>query len=289
MFSYRNYTIKRYWRESLFAILLALSLVVWVLVYQHKTGLLKVYFLDVGQGDAIFVETPSRRQILIDGGRNKKVVSELGRIMSFGDRSIDVVIATHPDADHIGGLPEVASRFDIGVYLEPGVESENSFDDELHARLEDKNTQTLLARRGTVINFGDGARLTILFPDQDVSNWETNDASVVARLDYGESSFLFTGDSPIRIENTLIYQSKQFLDTDVLKVGHHGSRTSTSLSYAEAVFPEYAVVSAGRDNTYGHPHKEVLNILAKIGAKVVSTAESGTLEFETDGEMLRLK
>lgn len=262
---------------------------VWLVLYQSREITLKVYFLDVGQGDAILVDTPSHKQLLIDGGRNKQIVSELGKILPFGDRILDVVIATHPDADHIGGLPEVVSRYDVGLLLESGVESENKIDDELDRRAVDKGVRKLLARRGMRVSFGDGVVLRILFPDRDVTRWETNDASIVARLDYGESSFLFTGDSPIKIENTLINyseESKELLDVDVLKVGHHGSRTSTSLSYAQTVSPEYAVISAGKGNRYGHPHKEVLEILSKVGTKVVSTMESGTIKFETDGKTL---
>jgi len=140
-----------------------------------------------------------------------------------------------------------------------------------------------------VINFGDGAKLTVLFPNQDVSNWETNRASIVAKLVYGDKSFLLTGDSPIKTENILLNLDKEILDSDVLKAGHHGSRTSTSLSFAEVVSPEYAVISAGKDNSYGHPHKEVLDILKKVGSKILSTAESGTIIFETDGKTLQLK
>lgn len=289
MFSYRNYTFNKFWREYTLIVLVLANALVWLVLYQSREITLKVYFLDVGQGDAILVDTPSHKQLLIDGGRNKQIVSELGKILPFGDRILDVVIATHPDADHIGGLPEVVSRYDVGLLLESGVESENKIDDELDRRAVDKGVRKLLARRGMRVSFGDGVVLRILFPDRDVTRWETNDASIVARLDYGESSFLFTGDSPIKIENTLINyseESKELLDVDVLKVGHHGSRTSTSLSYAQTVSPEYAVISAGKGNRYGHPHKEVLEILSKVGTKVVSTMESGTIKFETDGKTL---
>lgn len=278
------------WRELILIVLVVSNLLVWAAVYSRIPGkTLKVYFLDVGQGDAIFIETPSRRQVLIDGGKNKKVVSQLGRIMPFGDKSLDIIIATHPDADHIGGLPEVVNRYKVELFIEPQVESENDLDNELDVRLEKKNIETLVAKRGQVIDFGDGVRLTILFPDRDVSTWETNDASIVARLDYGESSFLLTGDSPLKVESILIGLDKNMLDVDVLKAGHHGSRTSTSLSFAQATSPEYAVISAGADNTYGHPHQEVLNILKQVGSKIKSTAESGTIKFETDGQFLKVK
>jgi len=281
---------RKYVRETVVGVLLLANLFVFFALYLSKPGtILKVSFIDVGQGDAILIQTPDKHQVLIDGGRNKKVVSELGKLLPFGDRTIDVVIETHPDADHIGGLPEVVSRYSVGLFMEPGVESDNSLDDELHIRLGEKKVEKLLARRGQVINFGDGVKLIILFPNQVVSKWETNRASVVAKLVYGEESFLFTGDSPIQVESVLMSLDKEVLDADVLKAGHHGSRTSTSLIYAEAVSPEYAVISAGRDNTYGHPHKEVLDILRIAGAEIMSTADKGTITFETDGKSLRIR
>lgn len=284
--------IKRYWRESLVGTLLLSNIFVWTAFYQRQpSDILKVYFLDIGQGDAIFIDSPTHGRVLIDGGPNRKVLSELGKILPFADKRIDVVVETHPDKDHIGGLPEVVSRYKVGMFIEPGVESGNTIDDELKKRMEQKKIPKLLARRGMVVNLGDGAKLQILFPlpGQDVSNWETNRASIVARLVYGDKSFLLTGDSPIPIEDVLINLNSKILDSDVLKAGHHGSRTSTSLPYAQAVSPEYAVISAGKDNTYGHPHKEVLDILKSVGAQIVSTIESGTIKFETNGKTLELK
>ena len=283
-------------REAVLLGLITTNILVWIFVWQKSpSNLLKVYFLDIGQGDSIFIETPTHKHLLLDGGPNKKVLTELGKILPFGSKSIDVMIESHPDKDHIGGLPEVVSRYNVGIFLEPGVESENSIDDELHTRLQAKNIPKIIAKRGMVINFGDGVSLKILFPNQDVSKWETNDASIVAKLEYGEKSFLLTGDSPIKTENILLKLNPNILDSDVLKAGHHGSRTSTSLTYAEAVSPEYAVISAGKDNTYGHPTKEVLDILSQVGAKVVTTEIAGgltgmgTIEFDTDGKTLKLK
>ena len=281
---------KRSWKEYLVGILVLGNIFVWLSVYQRRpSNILSVYFLDIGQGDAIFIDTPGDRHILLDGGPNRKVLAELGKILPFGEKRIDVMIESHPDRDHIGGLPEVVSRFDVGMFLEPGVESDNTIDDELKRRIIEKKIPSILARRGMVLNFGDGVKLTILFPNQDVSRWETNDASIVAKLEYGENSFLLTGDSPIKTENILLKLDSEILDSNVLKAGHHGSRTSTAAAYAAAASPEYAVISAGKDNSYGHPHKEVLDILQKIGVKTVSTAESGTIKFETNGKILELK
>jgi len=284
--------LKRYRQEAIVGVLIFSNILVWSLIAQKQpSDILTVYFLNVGQGDAILIDSPNRLRMLIDGGRNRKVLTELGKILPFSDRRIDVVLATHPDADHVGGLPEVVSRYKVGVFLESGVESDSTVADELKNRIEQKNIPDLLARRGMVVNFGDGARLQILFPlsGQDVSNWETNNASIVARLVYKDKIFMFTGDSPVDIENVLVNLDSTSLGSDVLKAGHHGSRTSTSLRYAQAVSPEYAVISAGKDNGYGHPHKEVLDILEQVGAKIISTIKSGTIVFETDGKTLEIK
>ena len=275
------------WREGVVGALIFSIIFVWLAVVERRPSeTLTVYFLDIGQGDAIFIDSPTHGRLLLDGGKNMKVLTELGKILPFADKRIDVLIESHPDSDHIGGLPEVVSRYKVGVFLEPGVESDNIIDDELHRRLEEKKIPEILARRGMVINFGDGVKLEILFPNQDVSKWETNRASIIARLVYGEKSFLLTGDSPIVIENVMLNLDSEILDSDVLKAGHHGSRTSTSLPYAQAVSPEYAVISAGLNNTYGHPHKEVLDILKKLGTNILSTADLGTIIFKTDGKTL---
>lgn len=282
--------IKKYWRETIIAGLIFANILTLLALYERRSSeYLSVYFFDVGQGDAILIESPSRQRILIDGGRNRKILAELGKVLPFADRRIDVVIATHPDSDHIGGLPEVISRYKVGVFLESGVRSGSSLDEELESRLEDKEIPVVLAKRGMALALNDGVRLEIIFPVTDVSNWETNRASVVSRLVYGEHDFLFTGDSPSQIENVLIALDGTKLDVEVLKIGHHGSRTSTSLEFAEVTTPEYAVISAGRDNTYGHPHSEVLDNLKKVNAEILSTAEYGTILFKTDGKTLELK
>ena len=284
-----EFMMKR-WREVVVGALIFSNIFVWLAVVERRPSeTLTVYFLDIGQGDAIFIDSPTHGRLLLDGGKNMKVLTELGKILPFADKRIDVLIESHPDSDHIGGLPEVVSRYKVGVFLEPGVESDNIIDDELHRRLEEKKIPEILARRGMVINFGDGVKLEILFPNQDVSKWETNRASIIARLVYGEKSFLLTGDSPIAIENVMLNLDSEILDSDVLKAGHHGSHTSTSLPYAQAVSPEYAVISAGLNNTYGHPHKEVLDILKKLGTNILSTADLGTIVFKTDGKSLYLK
>jgi competence protein ComEC len=284
------------WKEIIVTILVATNILVWFLVREKRPNdLLHVYFLDIGQGDSIFIDSPSHGRILLDGGADRTVLTELGKILPFGDRRIDVMIESHPDRDHIGGLPEVVTQYNVGAFLEPGVESPNKIDDELHARVKAKNIPNILARRNMVIDFGDGAKLIILFPNQDVSTWDTNDASIVAKLVYGDESFLLTGDSTKKAEYILLGLNESILKSSVLKAGHHGSHTSTSLPYAEAVHPEYAVISAGKNNTYGHPHKETIDTFNTLGTKILATEDRpglvgmGTIEFETDGKSLILK
>ena len=284
-----------YWREVVLSALILSIFFVYLSLSQARPGPLKVFFLDIGQGDSIFVETPTHKRFVLDGGPNGRVLTELGKVLPFGAKSIDVMIESHPDADHISGLIPVARKYHIGLFMEPGVESPNKVDDTLKAEVKGKNIPDILARRGMVIDFGDGAKLRILFPNQDVTNWETNDASIVAKLTYGSKSFLLTGDSTKKAEGILLSLDKSILDSDVLKAGHHGSHTSTSLAYAEAVSPTYAVISAGKNNRYGHPHQETLDTLQKVGAQIIATEDvanlkgKGTIEFDTDGTNLVLK
>ena len=236
----------------------------------------------------MFIEAPNGNQVLIDGGSNKAVLKELGKVMPFYDRTIDAVIATHPDKDHIGGLVEVLKNYRADFVMEPGVSSDTGVYQELEKTIADKNLPRILARRGMLLNLGEGARLNILFPNRNTEGWETNTASIVAKLVYGNNSFLLTGDSPIVIEKYLSMIDGRNLKSDVLKTGHHGSRTSTSESFAGLVSPQYTVISAGKNNQYGHPHKEVLDILDKIKSVILKTYENGTVTFSSDGEEIRL-
>lgn len=269
---------------------LLVNIFIWhTVITKDGRGVLEISFLDVGQGDAIFIEAPNGNQVLIDGGSNKTVLKELGKVMPFYDRTIDAVIATHPDKDHIGGLIEVLKGYGVSMFMEPGVSSDTGAYQELEKTIADKKLPKILARRGMSLNLGEGARLNILFPDRDTEGWETNTASIVAKLVYGNNSFLLTGDSPIAIEKYLSMIDGKNLQSDVLKAGHHGSKTSTSESFASLVSPEYAVISAGKNNRYGHPHKEVLDILEKTKATILKTYEQGTISFSSDGEIVNTR
>jgi competence protein ComEC len=224
--------------------------------------------------------------MLVDGGPSGIVLRRLSEVMPFYDRSIDVLVETHPDADHIGGLPQVMKRFRIGVFLEPGVESENAVDDEIRRVRGEEGIDRILARRGMQVSLGGGASFDILFPDRDVSHLETNTASIVGRVRYGSTGVVLTGDSPKVIEAELVRHYGSSLKSDVLKAGHHGSHTSSGEGYVRAISPGYAIISAGKDNRYGHPHREVTDLFGKLGIPMLSTYEAGTVECVSDGRAL---
>jgi len=272
--------------------LLLVTLFVWQVVYQAQgSDVLTVTFLDVGQGDSIFIQAPSGAQVLIDGGPSGSVLRELAKVMPFYDRSIDIVMATHPDTDHIGGLISVLKNFKVGRILRPGVaHNAPAIESLLLAITKEQNSGAVetLARRGQVYDLGAGesgvhAYLHILFPDRDVSNVESNTASIVARLVYGEASMILTGDSPKAIEEYLVSLDSTALNSGILKLGHHGSKTSTSEIFLGYVSPQWAIVSAGKDNSYGHPHKSVVDMVERFGIQIKNTAESGSITFESDG------
>lgn len=249
---------------------------------------LEVSFLDVGQGDAIFIQSPSGVQVLIDGGKDRSVVEELHKVMPLFDKTIDMVVATHPDADHIGGLIDVLKIFNVDIFLESGGEGESNIQDALEKKIKEKNIKRRISIRGEEYNLGDGAYLTVLYPYTDVSKIETNAGSLVMQLRYGQHTFLLTGDAPIGSELVLIGTDNLKLQSTVLKLGHHGSDTSTSFAFLEKVRPTYGIISAGKNNHYGHPHPDVLNRALKFNVNILQTSELGTITFSTNGKEIKV-
>lgn len=275
-------------------LLFAVTVVIWVAVAQASTGgELRVTFLDVGQGDAIFIQSPSGAQMLIDGGKNRAVIRELSKVMPLFDRTIDVVIGTHPDSDHIGGIPDVLKRYRVGLVVQSSVLDPDGTDaqafDAAVAREEEEGGVQLVAERGQVIDLGGGVTFEVLFPDRFIPQVETNLGSIVGRLVYGNTSFMLTGDSPDDIEKYLVMLDAEGLHSNVLKAGHHGSRTSSSLEFVGYVSPEYAVFSRGCDNTYGHPHEEPVAVFAQLGVDTFDTCEDGSVTFLSDGNTVRVE
>jgi competence protein ComEC len=243
--------------------------------------------LDVGQGDSFLIQTTTGKQMLIDGGKDATVLAELARLLPVGDRSIDVVLATHPDMDHIGGLDEVLKRYKVGLFLTSAVGTDTKEYVSLLELLKAKQIEPIVARQGMKITFSDTESFTVLFPDRDVTGWESNSGSVIGVFAAGEQRVLFTGDAPASVEQYLVATIPKQLDVDIVKLGHHGSRTSTTAALLKAATPELALISAGKDNSYGHPHKEVLTLLQQFAIPFVSTQDTGTVTLETDGATWR--
>jgi competence protein ComEC len=253
-------------------------------------GRLHMTVLDVGQGDAILIEGPDGTTALVDGGVDPDLtLRRLGEALPYHERQIDVLLSTHPDLDHIGGLGEVVHRYRVVLIMDNGRLPETDPHKRLltHARAE-PGASIRAARAGEVIRLGAGAGLEILFPsDTDLASpvldGDRNNTSVVALLRYGRFTAILTGDAEASVE-TLLAARGLLGPVDVLKVGHHGSRSSTTDAFLAAIQPSVAIISVGGDNSYGHPHSTVLENLAEIsGLDVFRTDLDGNVEVVTDG------
>ncbi len=275
--------------EYTILVLFLVSLAVWFMVFQEdRRGVLTIAFLNVGQGDAIFIESPTGVQVLIDAGPGSAIRKELSAVMPWYDRHIDMIVATHSDRDHFEGFIPFFDMYTTDVVLYSGTESESGSYDVFEKRIERAGVPYVVAKRGQRVDLGGGAYLDILFPDRDVSGLETNDASVVMRLAYGDTHVMLQGDSPMKIEEHILRLDPNILQSDILKAGHHGSKTSTSEAYVKAVDPEWAIISAGKGNSYGHPHKEVVDVLTQLEVEILGTYD-GRIVFESDGKSFSRK
>jgi beta-lactamase superfamily II metal-dependent hydrolase len=277
---------KKHFKIICLGFFILINIFIFYIVYSNHFGKLKVVFLDIGQGDSILIESPVGNQILIDGGLNGKVLEVLGKEIPFYDRSIDAVLATHPDADHIGGLPLVLEKYKVENYFDNGMLGDTALFKELDKLVSSKKINYFQATRGGLVDIGGGAYLRILSPEI-ISGSDTNKNSVVVKLYFGGNSVMFTGDAPTEIENSLAKIYGADLKSDILKVAHHGSKNSLSESFLSAVSPEASIISVNKDNQYGHPHIEVLDFLKEIKSKVLQTYEEGNISFVSDGRILR--
>ncbi|MEK7585755.1 MAG: MBL fold metallo-hydrolase [Patescibacteria group bacterium] len=283
--------LRRYLPHILFTIIVISAFGICYLLYSqdHRGNVLKVAFLDIGQGDAIYIEAPNGKQMLIDAGSGSIILQKLAQVMPFGDRSIDMIVVTNPDKDHIGGFIDVLENFKVLRVLEAGTKKNTliykSFEDEVANQKIEKG----IALRGMKILLDKEHNIyfEVLFPDRDVSTWSPNDGSIVGKLVYGSESFMLMGDAT-KYTELLITQNEnpETLHSQVLKLGHHGSHTSSSEFWLEAVDPDVAIISAGKNNSYGHPHQDILGRLQSFHIPYLGTYEKGTIIFKTDGTKL---
>lgn len=286
-----GYLLKK-WRRIFLGTLVFGNILVWQSVSGAlpSTGILTVAFLNIGQGDSIYIESPTGTQVIFDGGPDSSILRELGSVMPFSDRSLDMLVVTNPDKDHYAGFLDVLERYSVDAVLQPGTVSTTYEYKFLEKKIGEKNIPRIVGKGGQVYDLGGGALLYVLFPDLDITNWESNGGSLIAKLVYGKTSVLLTGDTTVNIEKYIASENGGALGESwsggesILKVAHHGSRTSTAPELVAALRPIAAVISAGAGNSYGHPHKETLTTLEKAGVPALVTAKEGRIVFESDGE-----
>jgi competence protein ComEC len=248
-------------------------------------GTLTVAFLDIGQGDSILIRAPNGQTMLIDGGRSIGLADDviIPQLKAWGANQVDVLIPTHPDADHISGLVGVLENYPVKLAALTGQVHSTNIYERLLTDIRDQNIQALQVRTGTQIPFDPSVKLEVFGPDNSaVQSSDTNNASIVIKLTYGQVSFLFTGDAEFPEEDEIVSHGFDVRST-VLKVGHHGSRTSTDAQWLQEVAPQLAVISVGAGNSYGHPHPEVIDALNQAGVQTLRTDEHGTVTCTTDG------
>ncbi|MFL6496472.1 MAG: MBL fold metallo-hydrolase [Nitrososphaera sp.] len=250
---------------------------------------LTMSFIDVGQGDSILVILPNTKTLLIDGGERQSSDKVLSTLREHGLSYIDVIVATHPHADHIGGLIDIINTVNVGQVLDSGqVHTTQTFEDLLDA-IYNKQIPLRSVSEGESINLDPTVKIDILNPPANIPDGANNEAefnhnSVVLKVTYGNFSALLTGDMEERSEAGLVSKNATILDADILKAGHHGSRTSSSLAFLNAVTPEVVIISLGAGNTYGHPHQEALDRISASGAEhLLRTDIDGTITLTSDG------
>ncbi|TAK57338.1 MBL fold metallo-hydrolase [Patescibacteria group bacterium] len=284
-----NLFLKKPWLVAV-AVLLASNIFIWYAVfYEDHGGLLTVAFLDIGQGDAIFIEAPNGNQLIMDGGPDRSLLRELSKVLPFYDHSIDMLVVTNPDTDHFAGFIDVLKNYEVEKVIEPGTKATSETYRAFEKGVALEQAEKTIARRGMKIILDKQVYLEVLFPDQDVSQFSTNDGSIISRLVYGDVSYMLTGDTTQKMERHVLALGDRALASTVLKVAHHGSRTSSGEDFVKAVDPKFVVISAGRNNKYGHPHKETLDTFSKLQTPVLGTYERGMIITRTDGKGIEVE
>lgn len=243
-----------------------------------------VHFLDVGQGDSIFIELPNNETMLIDAAENYHGAGIIDYIEKEGHNRIDYLVATHPHNDHIGSMPYIVRNFDIGAVYMPKVAANTSLYESLLKSCKSRKLTVKNGKAGVNIVSGDDLSADIVAPSS-IDETNLNNCSIVIKLTYGSRSFLLTGDA----EKKELSAVKADISADVLKAGHHGSRTSTTKELLKRVDPDITVISCGKNNEYNHPHKEVLTALSEAGSTVYRTDKDKTVTVATDGSSLTVE
>lgn len=257
---------------------------------QTRESVVDVVFFDVGQGDGSLIKMPESNQMIIDGGPSKDFVAKVTREMPLFDRKIEMMVLTHPDNDHITGLFEIFDAFEVERVLMPEIKNKDKYKYlyvNFKRKAKEEKSKIIFAKQGQKISFPGGVYFLIFWPKKSLVDTDTNDFSVVGKLIFGKTSFLFAGDISDKVERILV--SERFnIESQILKVSHHGSKYSSSDNFLGKVLPQVAIISVGKNN-YGHPTDEVLERLEKYDIKVFRTDQEGNIRIISDGKNLEIK
>lgn len=249
-----------------------------------NNNLLKVHYLDVGQGDSIFIELPNNETMLIDAAESYQSENIINYLKNLNYQKIDYVIGTHPHTDHIGGLKNIINTFEIGkIYMSKVVSTTKTYESLLMA-IKDKNLKINTAKAGTSIIDTDALKINILAPNNSTYT-ELNNYSVVTKITYGTTKFLFMGDAEKLSENEI----KENVTADVIKIGHHGSNTSSSIDFIKKVNAKYGIISVGLNNKYNLPKEETITNWENSGTKIYLTSTNGTIRASSDGTNIKIE
>lgn len=276
--------MKKQWSYTILIILAGIALVIWSRVIFADSGSgITVRFLDVGQGDAILINLPKDEQVLIDGGPDDAVLSQISKYMPPFDRKIEHVVLTHPHADHLAGLVKVIERYDVGEVLETGADYSSATYKRWQDDIKSKNIPDREIRQSDEFQWGP-IKFEVLWPTKSSASTSgesaINNTSVVGRLVYGQSEVMLTGDAEKEVQENLCKIDKFKLVSDVIKIAHHGSNNGADECFLQAVEAKTAVISVGRGNKFGHPHADAINLISKYVYNILRTDEKGTVSCE---------
>ncbi|EOU2096423.1 MBL fold metallo-hydrolase, partial [Clostridium perfringens] len=249
-----------------------------------KDSKLMISYMDVGQGDAAYIKV-NGNDILIDAGPRSNSKELLEQLKAKNIDDFELVIATHPHEDHIGGMVDVFKEYEVKAFYSPKITHTTKTYENLVKAVKDEGLKTKELKGGMVIDLGEGAKFEVFTPQKSEYE-ELNDYSPIMKLSFGDTSYLFTGDAEKLAEEEALAKYKTSLDSDVIKFGHHGSSSSSSNAFIEAVSPKYGIISCAKDNKYGHPHRETLDIIKKYNIKTFRTDTDGEIILTSDGKSI---
>lgn len=249
-----------------------------------KNSQLMISYMDVGQGDAAYIKV-NGNDILIDAGPRSNSKELLEQLKAKNIDDFELVIATHPHEDHIGGIVDVFKEYEVKAFYSPKITHTTKTYENLVKAVKDEGLKTKELKSGMAIDLGEGAKFEVFTPQKSEYE-ELNDYSPIMKLSFGDTSYLFTGDAEKLAEEEALAKYKTSLDSDVIKFGHHGSSSSSSNAFIEAVSPKYGIISCAKDNKYGHPHRETLDIIKKYNIKTFRTDTDGEIILTSDGKSI---